>query len=124
MDGGHRSLRVWRGAMDLAESVYGFTSRFPRSEVYGLASQLTRAAVSVPSNIAEGYGRGGRDYERFVSMAYGSLLELETQLEIATRAKFVAAADAEAIRTQATSVGRQLNALRAGLRRSRIRSDP
>jgi four helix bundle protein len=81
---GHRDLRVWQAAMDLAEAVYALTRSLSRDEIYGLTSQLNRAAVSIPSNLAEGYGRGGRDYERFVSMAYGSLLELETQLECET----------------------------------------
>src|SRR6185503_16150927 len=83
--GGHRDLRVWHDAMELAEAVYALTKTFPREEIYGLTSQLKRAAVSVPSNIAEGYGRGGKDYERFVCLAYGSLLELETQIELASR---------------------------------------
>jgi four helix bundle protein len=82
---GHRDLRVWRDAMELAEAVYGLTKTFPRDEIYGLTSQMNRAAVSVPSNIAEGYGRGGKDYERFVGLAYGSLLEIETQIELAAR---------------------------------------
>src|SRR6185503_18106683 len=66
--GGHRDLRVWHDAMELAEAVYALTKTFPREEIYGLTSQLERAAVSVPSNIAEGYGRGGKDYERFVGL--------------------------------------------------------
>mgnify|MGYP002624481910 FL=1 len=110
--------------MDLAEAVYGLTERFPPQERYGLASQLNRAAVSVPSNLAEGYGRGGKDYERFVAMAYGSLLELETQVELAIRVHLVATENAGAILEQAASVGRHLNALRNALRRSRDRSPP
>ncbi len=105
--------------MDLAESVYGITRRFPRDEVYGLTSQMNRAAVSVSSNIAEGYGRGGRDYERFVGMAYGSLLELETQVELAGRLGLASADQIEPILNRTASVGRKLNALRAGLRRRR-----
>ena len=110
--------------MGLAEAVYGMTKRFPRDEVYGLTSQMNRAAVSVPSNIAEGYGRGGRDYERFVGMAYGSLLEVETQIELAKRVGLAAGAEAESILDRTASVGRQLNALRNGLRRSRADPEP
>ena len=80
--------------MDLAQAVYGVTANFPRSEAYGLVSQLRRAAVSIPSNLAEGYGRGGKDYARFANIAYGSLLELETQFELAERLSLLSGADA------------------------------
>ena len=109
--------------MDLAQAVYRLTQSFPRDEVYGLVSQMNRAAVSVPSNIAEGYGRGGRDYERFVGIAYGSLLELETQVELAGRVGLVAAGQVEDLMERTASVGRMLNALRSGLKRRRS-SDP
>ena len=120
---GHRELRVWQQSMDLAEAVYSLTKQFPRDEIYGLTSQMNRAAVSVPSNIAEGYGRGGRDYERFIGMAYGSLLELETQTELVGRLGLAPTDQVEPLLTRTASVGRMLNALRAGLRRRR-ESDP
>jgi four helix bundle protein len=116
---GHRDLRVWQEAMQLAKDVYGATRSFPRSEIYGLTSQLNRAAVSVPSNIAEGYGRGGKDYERFVGMAYGSLPELETQLELARQLGLVEPGIADDVLKRIAMTGRMLNALRQGLRRSR-----
>jgi len=76
----HRDLEVWKRAMDLAVEVYRQTARFPTDERYGLKGQMRRAAVSVPSNIAEGAARGTRrDFERFLRMALGSLAELETQ---------------------------------------------
>jgi four helix bundle protein len=79
-----RDLIAWRKAKDLALDVYGCTREFPKSEIYGLASQMRRAAVSVPSNIAEGKGRNSpRELTQFLYLARGSLLELETQLEIA-----------------------------------------
>ena len=121
---GHRDLRVWHEAMDLAQAVYALTSAFPRNEIYGLTAQMNRAAVSVASNIVEGYGRGGRDYERFVGIAYGSLLELETQLELTRR---IGLADPDAIDTllhRTASVGRMLNALRTGLKRHRSTPTP
>ena len=121
--GGHRDLRVWHDAMELAEAVYALSKTFPREEIYGLTSQLKRAAVSVPSNIAEGYGRGGKDYERFVGLAYGSLLELETQIELASRLALAPADRANDLLTRTASVGRQLNALRSGLRRRRLSSE-
>src|SRR5690606_40350228 len=76
-----RELEVWRLAMGLARDVYALTAGFPREERYGLSAQLQRAAVSVPSNIAEGNARAStRDYARCVSLACGSIAELQTQL--------------------------------------------
>lgn len=81
-----RDLRVWTRGIEIVEEVYRSTARMPRDEHYGLRSQMRRAAVSVPSNVAEGYGRVHRgDYLRHLSFAMGSLHELETQLEISFR---------------------------------------
>ncbi|QDI03618.1 four helix bundle protein [Xanthomonas cerealis pv. cerealis] len=80
-----RELEVWRLSVELAKSVYILTADFPREERHGLTSQLQRAAVSVPSNIADGNARAStRDYARFVSMARGSIAELQTQLTLAS----------------------------------------
>ncbi len=77
----HRDLRVWQQTYELGLNVLRKTEAFPRAERYGLTDQLRRSAVSVPSNIAEGYGRGSRvDYSRFLKIARGSLFELDTQL--------------------------------------------
>jgi four helix bundle protein len=87
---GHRELRVWQKAVELVEHVYRLTEAFPKSETYGLAQQMRRAAVSVPSNIAEGAARKGtRELLRFSSIASGSLAELDTQLEVAARLNLV-----------------------------------
>ncbi len=94
MSGGYRQLDVWQKAMSLTEHVYELAKTLPDTERFGLISQMQRAAVSVPSNIAEGYGRGGRDYRRHVLIARGSLLELETQMELSVRLKL---ADREAV---------------------------
>jgi four helix bundle protein len=84
-----RDLVVWRKSMRLCLQVYQLTRQFPREEIYGLASQLRRASVSAPSNIAEGFGRrSGADYRTFLAMARGSILEVETQLEIARELKY------------------------------------
>ncbi|TWT64488.1 four helix bundle protein [Rubinisphaera italica] len=85
---GYRDLLVWSKAMTLVEEVYKFSTQFPSSEQFGLTSQIRRAAVSVPSNIAEGYGRGGGDYRRHVNIARGSLMEVETQMELSVRLNF------------------------------------
>jgi four helix bundle protein len=86
MGSSYRDLTVWQRSIDLSVAIYDLTGKFPTDELYGLTSQLRRAAVSVPSNIAEGYGRASRqDYRRFVSMARGSALEVQTQLIIAMK---------------------------------------
>ncbi|MBT2746302.1 MULTISPECIES: four helix bundle protein [unclassified Lysobacter] len=85
----HEGLEVWRDAMDLVETIYRFSARFPDSERFGLTSQLRRAAISVPSNVAEGAARRStKEYLRFLSIARGSLSELDTQQQIAVRLGF------------------------------------
>ncbi len=86
----HKNLDVWNNAMDLAIEVYSITSQFPKEELFGLVSQARRAAVSVPSNIAEGAARNSRkEYIHFLYVALGSVAELETQLLLAARLKLV-----------------------------------
>ena len=85
----YKDLIVWQKAVELVEAVYKLTSKFPSEEKFAIISQLRRAAVSVPSNIAEGYGRrSNKEYLQFFSIAYGSALELETQLIISKKLKF------------------------------------
>ncbi|OIP57536.1 MAG: four helix bundle protein [Candidatus Levybacteria bacterium CG_4_10_14_0_2_um_filter_36_16] len=85
----YKELIVWQKSISLVKEIYKLTNNFPQSEIYGLSSQMRRAAVSIPSNIAEGYARkSSREYSQFYSIAYGSLLELETQLTIARDLKF------------------------------------
>lgn len=85
----YRDLVVWQKAMQLAREIYTLTEKFPTSEIYGLTSQMRRCAVSIPSNIAEGYRRGTRkDYRSFLLNSYGSGAELETQTEIAKALPF------------------------------------
>ncbi len=89
-----RDLVAWQKGMDLCQQVYAISARFPADERYGLTAQMRRAAVSVPSNIAEGYGRNRTlDYLRFLNMALGSLYELETQLLLAIRLRFASGDD-------------------------------
>jgi four helix bundle protein len=84
-----RDLVVWQNAMDPVKRIYAASKQFPSDERYALTSQLKRATVSVPCNIAEGYGRNSTaDYIRFLQIALGSLYELEIQLELATRSNF------------------------------------
>lgn len=82
----YKDLIVWQKAIDLVVAIYKLTNLFPKEELYGLTSQIRRAAVSIPSNIAEGRHRGSKnDYLHFLRISYGSVAELETQLEIAKR---------------------------------------
>ncbi len=81
-----RDLRIWQKSMDLVEEIYKITSDFPKTETYGLSSQMQRSAVSIPSNIAEGFRRKhNKEYKNFLSISLGSCGELETQLEISKR---------------------------------------
>ncbi|OZC04525.1 hypothetical protein BSZ36_00880 [Rubricoccus marinus] len=105
-------MRVWSGGVALAEAVYAATRTFPEDERFGLTSQLRRAAVSIPSNIAEGWGRGSRaDYRRFVIVARGSLYEVETQLLLSHRFGFLAQEAYADLRNQTQALSRQLQAM-------------
>src|SRR6476469_6709969 len=107
-----QELVAWQKAMDLVEDVYKLSKHFPREELYALTSQIRRAAVSVPSNIAEGQGRRTTaDFLRHLSIAYGSLREVETQAMIARRLKYIPGANVELVMDRAGEVGRLLNGL-------------
>lgn len=85
----YRDLVVWQKSMDLVVTVYNITDKFPKSEIYGLTSQMRRSSVSIPSNIAEGRRRGSKkEFRQFLIMAFGSGSELETQIEISKRLSF------------------------------------
>jgi four helix bundle protein len=105
-------LIVWQKAIDLVECIYRYTSAFPREELYGLTSQMWRAVVSIPSNIAEGQGRRTRrDFLHFPSIAHGSLREVETHIIIAQRLKYLDDAKTQTAMDLAGEVGRLLNGL-------------
>lgn len=107
----YRDLNVWQRSVDLATRLYGTTQHFPQSEIYGLTNQMRRAAVSIASNIAEGQVRSTLDYARFVTIARGSLAELETQLEIARRIGYLSQEEFDSLSEEMVVIGRQLNAL-------------
>jgi len=116
----YRDLRVWQASMELVTDCYKATESFPKSETYGLSSQLQRAAVSIPANIAEGQGRHHlKDYSHHLSIAHGSLLEFETLLEIAARLGYMPADRLANLREKTTGIGKMLNGLMASLRRPR-----
>ena len=104
-------LVAWQKAMDLVEEVYKITKGFPKEEVYGLSSQVRRAAVSVPSNIAEGQSRSSREFVHYLSMAHGSLSEVETQMMIALRLGYLGEKQFETFASLAAEVGRLINGL-------------
>src|SRR5689334_14188487 len=111
-----RDLHVWQRGMDLVVAVYRLSAGFPKSELYGLTGQMRRAAVSIPSNVAERHTREStKECLNFVSMAQGSLAELETQLEIAVRLKYAAGTEAAVLFEEARVLGKQLYALRDAL---------
>lgn len=114
----YRELLVWQKAKTLAVAVYRATESFPRQETFGLTAQMRSAAVSIPSNIAEGQGRGSKpDFAKFLCMARGSLLALETQIEIATELKYGKSAELQMLADDCYEVlgllNRLLNALSA-----------
>jgi four helix bundle protein len=114
-----RELRVWQQSMNLVENIYRLTHEFPRQETYGLTSQVRRAVVSVPSNIAEGHTREHiKEYLHHLSMAQASLAEVETQLEIAARLKYLRVNQLAELLPEISSLGKQLYALRNALNRS------
>ena len=86
----HKDLEVWKSSMDFVVKIYELTNKFPSSELYGLTSQIRRASVSIPSNIAEGAGRKNtKEFIQFLYISMGSISEIETQLEIAARLKYL-----------------------------------
>lgn len=107
-----RDLKVWQKAVDLSVLVYDFTGEFPRSELYGLSSQMRRASVSVASNIAEGSARGTkRDFRQFVKLARGSNCELQTQLVIAGQLGFGNRRKCEKLEGLSQEIGKMLSGL-------------
>ena len=113
-----RDLRIWQLAMELVELVYRITRRFPKEELYGLTSQIRRAAVSIPSNIAEGHTREHtKEFLHHLSMAQASLAELDTQLEISQRLHYLSDDTMTQLVERMTSLGKQQYALRNALLR-------
>ncbi len=112
MSGSYTDLIAWNKAMDMAEAIYRATDAFPKREMFALTQQLHRAAISVPSNIAEGHARfSPRDFRHFLRMSRGSTAELETQLRLARRLGYLSEADLRPILKQVSEVGRVLTGL-------------
>jgi four helix bundle protein len=108
----HRDLIAWQKAMDLVVVCYAATKTFPKDETYGLTSQIRRAAVSIPANIAEGQGRRlAKEFQQFLAHARGSLLELDTHLELALRLDYLDTEQHSSLLMKIHEVGRILNGL-------------
>ncbi|MEO6051913.1 MAG: four helix bundle protein [Pyrinomonadaceae bacterium] len=112
----YRQLIAWQKAMELVALVDGLTDKFPREELFGLTSQVRRAVVSVPSNIAEGQGRDStKDFIRYLSIAYGSLMETETQILIAEMREYVSSDNYRNVLEKSADVGSLVNGLSRSL---------
>ena len=108
----YRDLQVWQLGMDLAEACYLLTKRFPKDELFGMTSQIRRAASSVPANIAEGYGRDSRgEYIQFLRVSQGSLKELETHVALSSRVGLTAESETRNVLEECDHLGRMLHRL-------------
>lgn len=113
----YRDLLVWQKAMDVVVECYALCREFPKFEIYGLANQLQRAAVSIPSNIAEGNERESlKEFLHFLSIARGSLAEVETQLEIAARLGYIESEKLNNLLQNTDEIGKMLNGLQKTLK--------
>ena len=108
----HRKLDVWKKSMMLTGEVYRVTALFPKAEEYGLMSQMRRAAVSIPSNLAEGAGRKGtKEFKQFLNIAQGSISELDTQIELAHMLGYIEASRHAELNAELTDISKMLYGL-------------
>ncbi|MBI5236331.1 MAG: four helix bundle protein [Deltaproteobacteria bacterium] len=111
-----RELIVWQKSVDLVEKIYRETRSLPKEEIYGLTGQMRRAAVSIPSNIAEGQSRNSTgEFRQFLGISKGSLAELETQIEVAGRLKYLTSQQLENLLRECMEIGKMLNGLMRSL---------
>jgi four helix bundle protein len=109
---GYEQLNVWQKAMDLTVEIYGLTKHFPREELYGITNQMRRAAISIPSNIAEGHSRNSqKEFLNFLSIAKGSNAELFTQLLICERVGYISSSNIKPIKQLSQEIARMLTSL-------------
>jgi four helix bundle protein len=112
-----RESKSWQLGMDLAERVYLLTDSFPKSETYGMTSQIRRSAVSIPSNLAEGHGRtSSKEFLQFIAVAYGSICELETQLLLSHRLKYINSNDSDIVLQLLTETSKTIRALQKAIK--------
>jgi len=116
----YRDLEVWRKAMELAKRIYQITSKFPGDERFGLTNQLRRAAVSIPSNLAEGHSRSGPgDFSRFISISMGSVAEVETQVILSSELGYLAVETSSEVLSDLDVLGKMLRGLSKSITRRR-----
>jgi four helix bundle protein len=112
----YKELKVWQKSVDLSTKVYEITSGFPSSEIYGLTSQIRRSAISIPSNIAEGSGRGSnKEFLHFLSIGLGSAFELETQMIIAEKLNMLKKEDSEVILAEVNEIEKMIRGLQKSI---------
>lgn len=112
----YKDLKIWQKAVDLSVKVYEITRNFPKDEIYGLTSQMRRSSVSIAANIAEGSGRSStKEFRQFLSIAYGSSCELETQLIIAERSRFISKETLESTQSDILEIQKMNGALKRSL---------
>ena len=120
----HKDLRVWQQSIEMVTSIYLMTQSFPKEEIFGLASQLRRASVSVPSNIAEGYARGtNKEKLHFLRISSGSISEVETQLMLSLNLGYIDKEKFNELSETVTSVWKQLNALISSIKKQLMPQD-
>ena len=109
----YRKLKIWQKSMDLSVLIYKTTGQFPKDEIYALVSQLKRAVVSIPSNIAEGSGRNtDKEFIQFLFIAYGSSCELDTQIELSKRLNFISEEEYNSITSEINEIQKMIFKLR------------
>ncbi|MBT3382403.1 MAG: four helix bundle protein [Prolixibacteraceae bacterium] len=112
-----KNLKVWQKGMDLVKNVYKSSKNFPKEELFGLTSQIRRSAISIPSNVAEGSGRGtDKDFKRFLDIAVGSSYELETQIIIANELKFLSENDFNDLSLKVNEIQKMIAGLHKSLK--------
>ena len=113
----HRDLKVWNNSVELVTKVYKISNDFPKEELFGLTSQIRRSAVSIPSNIAEGAARNSKkEFNNFLSIALGSASELETQLLISNKLKYLNVLDYESLMGELTAIQKMIQGLMKNLK--------
>ena len=113
----YKELTVWQKSVELVIIIYKLTEQFPKSEIFGLTAQIKRSAISIPSNIAEGFARRSRlEYLHFIRIAFGSGAELETQIFIAKKLKFINETDYNQLGSLLTEIMKMLNKLISALK--------
>ena len=114
----HKRLEVWKKAIDLTVDVYKHSEKFPKTEIYGLTSQIRRAAVSIPSNVAEGAARQTRkEFINYLHIAQGSLSELDTQLLIANRLKYIPGTTYKEVESEIETISKMITGLIKSLKK-------